>query len=127
GAGVTGDGGESEENDGDRGDSCESHGGSSVLRHSDGPSIEMAGMRLWRLAAVNVPGVEAAGEWCHGNAARDLPGQARLGARGEPRLLWPAGAGGRQAYARRALRHPATLRPGVAGARGPDLSHRGRR
>src|SRR3989442_13466169 len=85
----------------------------------------MAGMRLFRSLVVNSAGAMARGG--DGATPRDLPGETGLGARGEPRLLYAPGAGCRQADPGGAVRHPATLGAGVAGAGRTDLSDRGGR
>src|SRR3989442_13424202 len=85
----------------------------------------MAGMRLFRSLVVNSAGAMARGG--DGATPRDLPGETGLGARGGPRLLYAPGAGCRQADPGGAVRHPATLGAGVAGAGRTDLSDRGGR
>src|SRR5262249_54356405 len=55
---------------------------------------------------------------------RDLRREARLAARGRPRAVRPTGARDRAPEPGRPLRRTEANGPRVAGARGPDLSHR---
>ena len=83
----------------------------------------MAPARLSTAPPATPSGASAREERHRAATARDLRAEARLPARGRPRLLRAPRARDAVPDAGRALRRPAALGPRVAGARGPDLSY----